>query len=92
MSAVLSRTVVAGGVVYPAGTPATPELEERITNPDHWSGKASSDPEGYDGWKVDALKAEIDSRNAGRDPEGDNYLSTEGKKADLVAVLEADDS
>lgn len=41
MGRTLSRTVVAGGVVYPAGTAATPELEKKITNPAHWTG----DPE-----------------------------------------------
>lgn len=45
---------------------------------------------GYDDLKVDELKAEIDSRNDGRD-EGD-LISTDGKKADLIAALEADDA
>lgn len=31
----LNRTVVAGGVMYPAGTPETPELRELI-NDKHW--------------------------------------------------------
>lgn len=47
-------------------------------------------PEGYAAMKVADLKAEIESRNEGRDEEG--LLSAEGKKADLVATLEADDS
>lgn len=46
----------------------------------------------YDGWKVDELKAEIDNRNTDRDPAGDTYLDGSGKKADLVAALEADDA
>lgn len=50
------------------------------------SGKA----EGYNALKVADLKAEIERRNEGR--EGDAVLSTEGKKAELVAVLEADDA
>jgi len=44
----------------------------------------------YSSMKVDDIKAEIDSRNEGRD-EAD-LLSLEGKKADLVAVLDADDA
>lgn len=47
-------------------------------------------PEGYAAMKVDELKAEIESRNENRDEDG--LLSTEGKKADLVATLEADDA
>ena len=39
---------------------------------------------------VDELKAEIDRRNEGR--EEDAKLSKDGKKADLVATLAADDA
>lgn len=46
--------------------------------------------EGYAAMKVDELKAEIESRNENRDEDG--LLSAEGKKADLVATLEADDA
>ena len=53
-------------------------------------GSSSSEESGYEAMKVDDLKAEINSRNEGRD-EAD-LLSTEGKKADLIATLEADDS
>lgn len=38
------------------------------------------------------LKAAIEARNDGRDPDGSNYLPTDGNKADLVAILEADDA
>lgn len=51
--------------------------------------KVSSDSP-YAGLKVDELKAEIAKRNEGRD-EAD-LLSLEGKKPDLVAVLDADDA
>jgi hypothetical protein len=44
----------------------------------------------YAPMKVGELKAEIESRNEGRD-EAD-LLSLEGKKADIIAVLDADDS
>ncbi len=52
--------------------------------------KGSDDDKGYGGLKVDELKAEIEKRNEDRDD--DAKLSAEGKKADLVAVLEADDA
>lgn len=41
----LNKTVLAGGKIYPAGTPATEELEALVTNPDHWE---SGDPEASD--------------------------------------------
>lgn len=44
---------------------------------------------GYDDMTIEALKAEIDSRNEGRD--ADAELSKTGNKAELVAVLESDD-
>lgn len=44
---------------------------------------------GYDGLKVDELKAEIERRNEGRDDA--DLIPTDGKKADLIAALEADD-
>lgn len=50
----------------------------------------SSSDEGYEALTVGQLKAEIVSRNEGRD-EADQ-LSTDGKKADLIATLEADDA
>lgn len=43
----------------------------------------------YAGQKVAELKAEIERRNEGRD-EAD-LIPSDGKKADLVAALEADD-
>ncbi|MFI5833208.1 SAP domain-containing protein [Micromonospora sp. NPDC051300] len=55
------------------------------------AGPAGSESAGgYDGLKVDDLKAEIERRNTGRDTA--DLLSTEGRKADLVAVLVADDT
>lgn len=45
--------------------------------------------EGYDGWTVKELKTEISNRNESRD--ADSQLSSEGKKDDLIATLEADD-
>lgn len=92
MARKLNQTVLAGGVVYPAGTP---EGDVDVAVPDQfWDGDAASPETGsksYSAMKVDELKAEIEARNVDRDPEGDRYLSADGKKADLVAVLEADD-
>jgi hypothetical protein len=53
-------------------------------------GSSSTEAAGYQGMKVADLKGEIDSRNEGR--EEADLLSTEGRKADLVATLEADDA
>lgn len=43
----------------------------------------------YESWKVADLKEEIESRNAERGD--DEQISLDGKKADLVAALVADD-
>lgn len=62
--------------------------------PDAWTrlddAPATAEATGYQAQKVDDLKAEIARRNAER-PE-DDQLSADGKKADLVATLEADDA
>lgn len=88
MGAALKRSVVAGGIVYPAGTAATEELRRRITNPDHWSEPPSAESVGYGSMTVEQLKGEIRTRNDDRD--GD-LLPLTGSKADLVAALDADD-
>lgn len=63
---------------------------ERLVDSGLFTGDVKrSQPEGYAAMKVADLKAEIERRNDGRDE--DDLLSVEGKKADLVAVLEADD-
>lgn len=51
--------------------------------------EAVFEPSGYLAMKVDDLKAEIVRRNEGRDDA--DKLSTEGKKAELIAALAADD-
>lgn len=38
----LTKTVVAGGVVYSAGTAATPELEELLADAKYWDGPPAS--------------------------------------------------
>lgn len=78
----LNKTVVAGGVVYPAGTAATPEIESAITNPDHWDGEAE-EAKSYSDWSKADLEAEVTKR--GIEVEG------KGNKPDLIAALKADD-
>ncbi|MET7867977.1 SAP domain-containing protein [Micromonospora taraxaci] len=66
---------------------------ERFASPlweAHTGSESAPAAEGYDAMTVPKLKAEIDRRNEGRD-EADR-VSSEGKKADLVAALEADDT
>jgi hypothetical protein len=46
--------------------------------------------DGYDGMKVADLQAEIDKRNEGR--EEADLIPSDGKKADLIAALSADDT
>lgn len=63
---------------------------ERLLADSSWSrADAAPEPEGYAAMKVADLKAEIERRNDGRDE--DALLPVDGKKAELVAVLEADD-
>jgi hypothetical protein len=50
----------------------------------------ATETEGYEAMTVPKLKAEIERRNEGR--EGDALLSVEGRKPDLIAVLQADDA
>lgn len=56
----------------------------------HGAAPAADSSSPYSSMKVDEIKAEIESRNEGRD-EAD-LLPLEGKKADLVATLDADDA
>lgn len=57
-----------------------------------WSDADEGEPaaEGYAARTVADLRAEIERRNEGRDEAG--LLSAEGRKADLVAALQADDT
>jgi hypothetical protein len=67
------------------------EKAERLMTQGYTSRDATPAPTSpHSSMKVDELKAEIESRNEGRD-EAD-LLSLEGKKADLVATLAADDA
>lgn len=60
-------------------------------DPEWESVGASEAGSGYESQKVDELKAEIDSRNEGRD-EADQIVPDGTKKADLITALEADDT
>jgi len=53
-------------------------------------GEVEAAAEGYDALTVDELKAELATRNEGR--EEADLLSVKGRKADLIATLEADDA
>lgn len=68
------------------GTATRPDDHGVAVNPVNPEGYTEED---YSTWKVDDLKAEIAERNADR--EEADQVSTEGKKADLVAALVADD-
>ncbi len=77
-------------VTFEAGGTVSGKVAEGITNPNAWGDSEPDDGEGdYSALKVGELRAEIDKRNEGRDDA--DLLSTEGKKADLIATLEADD-
>ncbi|TQK73368.1 hypothetical protein [Nocardioides sp. SLBN-35] len=153
----LNRSVLVGGVVYPAGTEATEELLAKIRNPRLWgedepadkavsvdvdvdvagfqaalaaaqervdeleaalaardeeiaaltaqatpadTGDANGDPDtapapvattvDYSTLDVEALKAEIDKRNEGRDDGA--RISKRGSQETLAAALTADDA
>lgn len=94
----LNKTVVSGGVVYPAGTAATPDLEKRVKNPAHWDGDPVQEPEQadvdpYKGWKVDQLKAEVTARNdATGEGEPQIEVAEPGNKPELLDALRADDA
>ena len=84
-----------GGEVYGPGSEVPADVAKRITNEKAWGGSSDSDDDSsgdgsYSDLKVVDLKAEIESRNEGRDE--DALISLDGVKADLVAALEADDA
>lgn len=67
------------------------EKSERLVSQGYrLPGAGSAGSSSYSAMKVAELRSEIESRNEGRDD--DSLLSTEGKKAELVAVLEGDDT
>lgn len=66
------------------------EKATRLLRQGYQTSGAASSSSPYSSMKVDELKSEIEARNEGRD-EAD-LLSLDGKKADLVAALDADDA
>lgn len=74
-----------------------PDWAEGLVDPGNLEGVESKPKEtegsgaskSYGDLKVAQLKEEIERRNVDR--EDDEKLSTDGKKADLIAALEADD-
>lgn len=89
MARALNRTVLAGGVLYPTGTP---EGQVRGDVPaEFWEGSTGTSAEkgSYGDLTVEQLKDEIRARNEDRDAD---HLPLTGSKADLVAALESDDA
>lgn len=85
MARALNRTVLAGGVIYSAGT-AESEVKGEVPD-EFWDG-GSDTTDGYASQTVDELEAEAARRSlevTGTGKDG-NVL-----KKDLVAALEADD-
>lgn len=91
----LARHVVVQRTAYAPGDKPTAAHAKLITNPKAWDGGKppsagdDSGSGGYESLKLDELKAEIATRNAGRSDE--DQILANGNKADLVAALEADD-
>lgn len=97
----LAANVWVGSEFFAAGSVPPKEYAEQITNPAAWGDTAPDEPADasspapedvsvYADWKAADLKAEIASRNEGRDD--DAKLPVKGKNADLIAALEADDA
>lgn len=87
----LAQTLMVGGVVYPVGT-AEGDITDEVRSKGVWDvADEDSNDSGYESLTKAELTAEIEKRNAARDPDGEAYLSTQGNKPDLIAALEADD-
>lgn len=81
----LDRTVI---VTHPETGQRIPMLAGREVPA--WAVPLLDEPQDdYDGTTVDALKSEIRKRNKDRDDA--DRLSAEGRKADLIKTLRADD-
>lgn len=86
----LNTSVLVGSLIYPAGSDLPNDLVDQVDSDDVFAGGRPSTHASYGDLKVDELKQLIAGRNEGR--EEADLISDEGKKADLVAVLEADDA
>lgn len=95
MTARLSKTVVVGGVIYPAGGTVPDDVAKAITAPGVWAEgaepHAAVESEGYSSKTADDLRDEIAKRNEGRTEDELIVPGGKGNKPDLVAALIADD-
>lgn len=99
MSKKLTANVAVDGTMYGPDYPAnkvTDEVAKQITNPRAWgkgqdadADSGSNAPKTLDDMTAGELKAEIDTRNEGR--EDDAKISKSGNKAELLEALKADD-
>lgn len=64
----LNKTVLSGGVVYPAGQAETPELAAAITNPEHWDGEPDPDIEAAVVAALAEREAQLSARLEALDP------------------------
>lgn len=93
----LAANVAVNGTMYGPDYPknkVTADVAEQITNPKAWGegveeDTGSDEPKSLDDMTSAELKAEIDSRNEGR--EDDAKLSKAGNKTELLETLKADD-
>lgn len=90
MAGKLAAYVDVDGVWYGPDSDVPADVAKRIDNPKAWAEAPKSDEGPYAGLKVGDLKAEIERRNEGREDEA--KLPASGNKAELLAVLVADDA
>lgn len=67
----LNKTVLSGGVVYPAGQAETPELAAAITNAEHWDGEPDPDIEAAVVAALAEREAQLSARLEALDPAAD---------------------
>lgn len=87
---VLLRDPKSGQVTVVNAGEDVPEWAEGMIGGHLTYGTDEPEADGYGDLTVAELRDEIEQRNEGRD-EGD-LIPSDGKKADLVAALEADDN
>ena len=90
MARILKAYVHVDGKVFAPGETPPKAYADQITNPKCWAGSDEPKPTGYAALDADALKAEIEKRNEGRDDEA--KVSDKGTKPTLIKALETDDA
>ncbi|MGO1562617.1 MAG: SAP domain-containing protein [Actinomycetaceae bacterium] len=85
---VLLREPKSGAVTVVNAGEEVPEWAERLIG-DHLVDSTEPEADGYGALTVADLRGEIEQRNEGR--EEADLIPSDGKKADLIAALEADD-